>query len=66
VERAQKAQSGGRGSCISDGAEGKQSRGGSGARRKKVEELNRGLICEFREKQGPYCKGLATFKLVLK
>jgi hypothetical protein len=30
------------------------------------EELNQGLICEFREKQGPYCKGLATFKPVLK
>jgi hypothetical protein len=49
-----RAQSGGRGSCTSGGAEGKQSRGGSGTRRKKGEELNWGLICNFREKQGPY------------
>jgi hypothetical protein len=25
-----------------------------------------GLICNFRERQGPYCKGLATFKPMLK
>jgi hypothetical protein len=37
-----------------------------GARRKKGDELNCGLICKFRERQGPYCKGLATFKPVLK
>jgi hypothetical protein len=35
-----RAQNGGRGSCTGDGAEGKQSRGGSGARRKKGEELS--------------------------
>jgi hypothetical protein len=29
-------------------------------------ELNQGLICEFRERHGPYCKGLATIKPVLK
>jgi hypothetical protein len=28
---------------------------------RKGEELNQGLICEIREGQGPYCKGLATF-----
>jgi hypothetical protein len=39
---------------------------GRGARREKGKELNCGLICKFRERQGPYCKGLATFKPVLK
>jgi hypothetical protein len=48
------------------GETGKQSRGGSGARKKKGEELIQGLICKIREKQGPDCKELATFKPVLK
>jgi hypothetical protein len=47
-------------------APGEQSRGGRGARRKKGYELNQGLICKFREKQGPDCKEFATFKPVLK
>jgi hypothetical protein len=34
--------------------------------RKKGDELICGLICKFRERQGPYCKGLATFKPMLK
>jgi hypothetical protein len=34
--------------------------------RKKGDELIYGLICNFRERQGPYCKGLATFKPMLK
>jgi hypothetical protein len=48
---------------------GRQSRGGKKQRRQEEErggELNQGLICEIRERQGPYCKGLATFKPVLK
>jgi hypothetical protein len=45
---------------------GEAEQGEQGARRKKGDELNCGLICKFRERQGPYCKGLATFKPVLK
>jgi hypothetical protein len=30
------------------------------------DELICGLICNFRERQRPYCKGLATFKPMLK
>jgi hypothetical protein len=41
--------------------QGRQSRGSRGAWRKKGDELICGLICKFRERQGPYCKGLATF-----
>jgi hypothetical protein len=39
---------------------------GRGARREKGDELNQGLFCNFREKQGLDCKGLTTFKPVLK
>jgi hypothetical protein len=53
---AQEMAGGGQDRCSAPAAEapGEQSRGGRGARRKKGEELNQGLICEFREKQGPH------------
>jgi hypothetical protein len=52
----QEVAGGGQERCITPAAEapGEQSRGGRGARRKKGYELNQGLICNIREKQGPY------------
>jgi hypothetical protein len=46
--------------------QGRQSRGGAERREEEGDELICGLICNFRERQGPYCKGLATFKPMLK
>jgi hypothetical protein len=39
---------------------------GRGARRKKGERMKLGTVCKIREKQGPHCKELVTFKPVPK
>jgi hypothetical protein len=64
----QKVAGGEQGRRITPAAEeqGRQSRRKQRCQEGEGDELNQGLFCKFREKQGLNCKGLATFKPMLK